>query len=266
MIDSGGVSPRQASEAPPAAVAAAISDRLVAGLGVGRVRAVIGHGSWVHGDFCPGRSDLDLLVVLDQDPRPALLATVQPIVAAVADAHPEWQNRLEVGLVTREAIQGVIDGDTSSRMVGRISPGEPLHLVVADRHRLLDWESARHGRSIQGESPGHVIPTIPAQLVREVVLEHLQNWPSWLTESATAGSQAYAVLTVSRAVAYLATGRQLSKRQSAAWLAARLPAWRPLIDWASAWWYADGTDDDHPPRSVGPFVEAMARDAASGSR
>lgn len=260
------MTPRRVSEAPPAVVAAAISNGLVTELGARRVRAVIGHGSWVHGDFCPGRSDLDLLIVLDEDPRPALLATVEPILAGVVDTHPAWQNRLEVGFVSRAAIQGVLDGDGATRMVGRISPGEPLHLVGADRHRLLDWEAALHGRSIEGEVPDQVIPTIPAHLVREVVLEHLHNWPSWLAGSGSAGSQAYAVLTVSRAVAYLATGHRLSKRQGAAWLAARLPAWGQLIDWASRWWYADGADDDQPPTDVRQFVEEMARDAPGTGR
>jgi hypothetical protein len=241
-----------------------ITRALIAEFG-SRIRSVLGHGSWIHGDFCPGRSDLDLLVVLTTDPDPAFMTPVQAILDQAADAYPEWSDRLEIGFVTREAVLGVIDGDSTPRFVGRISPGEPLHLVVADRHRLLDWEAARRGRSIVGDPPTEAVPAIPDDAVREVVREHLDNWPTWLTGSAAVGFQAYAVLTTSRAVAYLATGRRLSKRQGATWLAARLPEWCRLIEWAVGWWYAEGADDDHPPASVRRFVDELARAAPTAS-
>jgi hypothetical protein len=254
------VDPRRVTEAPPEVVAQGITGALSAGL-AGRISSVIGHGSWIHGDFCPGRSDLDLLVVLTTDPDPALIAAVQAILGEVIAAYSEWSDRLEIGFVTPEAVQGVIDGDAAPRFVGRISSGEPLHLVVADRHRLLDWDAARHGTSISGAAPTVAVPAVPGQVVREVVREHLRNWPSWLAASEAVGFQAYAVMTVSRAVAYLDTGRRLSKRQGAAWLAARLPAWSPLIEWAVSWWYAEGADDDHPPASIAQFVHELARAA-----
>jgi len=48
-----------------------LMDRLVDLLGAGLGDDLMGlsvHGSWVAGDFCPGRSDLDFLAVLAHDP------------------------------------------------------------------------------------------------------------------------------------------------------------------------------------------------------
>lgn len=249
------------SEPPPATVAGILSARLLARLG-GDIESVIAHGSWIHGDFCPGRSDLDLIVVLRREPDAAVIAAVQPIVGQVIEDHPAWQDRLELGFVTGDAIRAVLDGDEGSHYVGRISPGEPLHLVPADRHRLLDWEAARHGQTLDGVPAVEAIPDIPRDLVRAVVSEHLHQWPTWLTESSSVGYQAYAVLTVSRAAAYLDAGTRHSKRSGAEWAGTRFPRWRRLTDWAIAWWYADGSDDDTPPADVQQFVDEVA-DSAS---
>jgi hypothetical protein len=48
------------------------------------------HGSWVFGDFCPGRSDLDLLAVLARDPDSADLARLAHLYPAVERDAPQW--------------------------------------------------------------------------------------------------------------------------------------------------------------------------------
>ena len=245
------------NEPSPASVAGLLSTRLLAQLG-GDIESVIAHGSWVHGDFCPSRSDLDLIVVLRREPDADVIDAVQPILDQVIEEYPAWRDRLELGFVTGDAMRAVIASDEDSHHVGRVSPGEPLHLVPADRHRLLDWEAARHGRTLDGRPAVEAIPDIPDHLVREVVSEHLRQWPTWLTESNSVGYQAYAVLTVSRAAAYLDSGIRHSKRTGAEWAGMRFPRWRWLTDWAIAWWYAGGADADTPPVDVPEFVDEVA--------
>jgi hypothetical protein len=253
------------NEAPPEDVATAIVTALASGLGTA-LRGVIAHGSWIHGDFAPGRSDLDLLVVLQHDPTPALMRTVEPVLSAVVEANPQWHDRLELGFVTSEAVQGVLADSTTPHQTARISPGESLHLVPASRHQLLDWNAATRGIALYGPSPTELLPTIPAPLVRAVVREHLQNWPTWVEEvdisdPATYGYRAYAVLTVSRAAAFLTTGNQLSKRQAARWSIKTYPQWSAWIAWAEAWWYGAGTPNNPPPddgRTIIHFVTEVA--------
>jgi hypothetical protein len=127
----------------------------------------------------------------------------------------------------------------------RVSPGEPLHLIEATEHYLLNWQSAQqHGRVLAGDPAHEVLAPVDADHVASVVGSHLSQWPAWVQEAHSPGQQAYAVLTVCRAVATLATGRQLSKRAAADDARVRLPEWAALIAWARDWWYADGSDQD----------------------
>ena len=65
--------------AEPAEVLRRLAAELVEVLGDDLLSLAL-HGSWVLGDFAPGRSDLDLLAVLATDPTGATLA-------ALADVH-----------------------------------------------------------------------------------------------------------------------------------------------------------------------------------
>ena len=253
-------------DAAPEDVAKAIVTALASELGTSLL-GVVGHGSWVHGDFAPGRSDLDLLVVLQRDPSPELMRRVEPILSKVVEANPPWRDRLELGFVTREAVDDVLRESSTPHQSARISPGEPLHLIPATRHQILDWEAATRGVALYGPSPAEILPPIPAPIVRTVVQEHLSSWTTWLEgveagDPAAYGSEAYAVLTVSRAAALLCTGERLSKRQAAHWATTRYPQWDRWIGWAEAWWYDGGSHNDPPP-SDGRSVKRFAADVSA---
>ena len=123
---------------------------------------------------------------------------------------------------------------------------------------MLDWDAARHGVTLHGTPSTTAIPRVPRDLLRRVVLDHLRSWPGWLAGSTGPGSQAYAVLTVSRAAAYLGTGDRYSKRQGAGWAATRWPQWRSVVGWAVSWWYEGGSDEDVVPSGVEPIVAQVS--------
>ncbi|MBN1171412.1 MAG: DUF4111 domain-containing protein [Micromonosporaceae bacterium] len=125
----------------------------------------------------------------------------------------------------------------------RISPGEPLHLTQATRHYLLSWVAARdRGRAVRGTQPGEVIPAIEPDQVRQVVVDHLRQWPALVHEMTSAGAQAYSVLTLCRAVHLVVEGNQVSKLATARYAATALPEWTDLITWTRQWWYEGGSD------------------------
>jgi Aminoglycoside adenylyltransferase, C-terminal domain len=248
-------------------VATSPEDLLVR-LGVG-LRAVLGegllslsvHGSWVGGDFKLGRSDLDLLAVLADDPDERTLARLTAMHADMSAQAPEWDNHVEVDYVSVAAVESVLAGEGSEHFMVRISPGEPIHLVHVDRHYLLNWRSAReHDHPIVGRAPTEVLPPIPDDLVREVVIEHARQWPAWLDGARNPEFQAYAVLTMCRALAFLETGRQSSKHAAAVWAQELLPGWRELITWADACWYGSAPEVT-PDRTsdVTAFVQSTSR-------
>jgi len=125
---------------------------------------------------------------------------------------------VEVDYVSPAAVEDVIRDvssahPSSARTMARISPGEPIHLVPASRHYLLNWQSAcRHDHALLGRLPSDLLPGIPPDAVRAVVLDHARQWPEWAGEVRAPGFQAYAVLTMCRALAFVGTGQQLSKQ------------------------------------------------------
>jgi hypothetical protein len=219
------------------------------------------HGSWVAGDFKLGRSDLDLLAVLAHDPNERTLARLTVLHKAISAEAPEWDDHVEVDYVSVDAIAGVLAGDGQEHSMVRISPGEPIHLLPAHRHYLLNWRAARdQNHGIVGPPPVDVLPPIPDELLREVVIEHARQWPAWLGGARTPGFQAYAVLTMCRALAFLRTGRQLSKHMAAVSEQELMPEWRPLIRWADDWWYGNGSDTrPHRGGDVTAFVRWASR-------
>jgi hypothetical protein len=240
-------------------LAARLATDLAAALG-DDLLSLAAHGSWVTGDFSPGRSDLDLLAVLARDPDAADRDRLAGLHAAVERDHPEWAGRVEVAYVGAAAVRDVLAATEAGHVMLRISPGEPLHALPTTRHGLLDWDAARRAdRALVGRPPTEVLPDIPEPVVREVLLGHLRSWPEWSGESTHTGFQAYAVLTVARCRVRLDTGRSLSKREAARAAASAHPAWSRVLTWAEHWWYAGGADDEAVPSAVPAFVEAMTR-------
>ncbi len=215
------------------------------------------HGSWVEGDFSAARSDLDLLAVLALDPDDARATRLRMVHDAIEHDFPEWAGRIEVEYVSQGALADHHDND---RVLARISPGEPLHLVPVSGHYLPNWYSARTaGQVLIGPEPGAVMPEITVAEVIAVIGEHARRWPDWVRDADSPGAQAYAVLTSCRMLALIGDGQRLSKRRAAAVAARALPDHARLIDWACRWWYEDGSDED-PVRTadVRAFVDHVS--------
>ena len=168
-------------ESGPDEVAALLVSQLRRHLG-DAIESVIAHGSWIHGDFAPERSDLDLLVVLSADPDQGVVESVSPIVDHATSRYPCWHDRLEIGIVSAQGVADVLAGAPSVPVV-RISPGEPLHLTQGDRHRLFDWEAARRGRALAGKEPIQVLPDIPPTVLRGWRASSFSGGQSGSTES-----------------------------------------------------------------------------------
>lgn len=227
------IDPDKVSAGCVAALASALGPKLV---------SVIAHGSWVHGDFDASCSDVDLLAVVRQDPTPVDVARLDAELAGMFARNLSWADRVEIGVITADAVRDVVHGTGIPHQTARLSPGEPLHLVPAELHRLLDWDAASRGRTLFGQEG--VLPGIPSDVVRRAVLQHLANWPDWVENVHGEAGLAYAVLSVARADAYATTGALHSKRQGAQWLTSQSPEYAQLLGRAVSIWYR--TDEPQP--------------------
>ncbi len=198
------------------------------------------HGSWVSGDFHAQRSDVDLLAVLAVDPTQRTAEMLRTVHHQLVIDQLGWADCVEVDYISATALSRF---RAEPHLMVRISPGEPLQLVPATRHYILNWYAAReHGKALVGPRPRDLVPEFAIAEWSAVVREHVRQWPDWVRGMRGPGGQAYAVLTLCRALFSIEQGGQVSKRAAASYAEAALPEWADLISWATHWWYAAGSD------------------------
>jgi hypothetical protein len=196
--------------------------RIIAG-SLGRcapVRAVLLHGSAVLGDFLPGVSDLDLLVVVD---RPLDAGEVDAFTAVLATADPAPAAGLDLHVVTAATAAAPSPAPPMELHVGRY-PGADLEVepkVAAAPDLPAELSMAREGVALLGPAPREVIgPVDPAWLHARG--EHwLTTWLGLLDDEEHA---VFMVLTACRMWHFAVTGTHLSKTAAGRWALDREPS------------------------------------------
>jgi predicted nucleotidyltransferase len=216
-----------------------------------RIQTVLGqklvgvylYGSLVWGDFDPESSDIDLVVATSSDIDDQEFSDLDQMQLAFAETYKRWQGRIEIVYVSTAALQ-TFKSRTSTIAV--ISPGEPFHFKETDPGWLMNWYMVqKQGRTLFGPAPATLIDPITRQEFIETVKLHTARWGEWVNDSHNRPSQAYAILTLCRALYTCTHGRQVSKRKAAEWAAQELPEWAPLINSALLWranWRDDAVD------------------------
>jgi hypothetical protein len=178
---------------------------------IGGVVATYLHGSAALGGFVPGRSDVDVLVVCNDEPRHSdELTAAACALRATADPCPG--RGLELTMVARRhalypaapwpfLLHGTTDPADDKTILGNQHPGDP--------DLLMHYVACRAaGIALRGPPPTEVI----GEVARADVLGYLHGELRWALDKAP---EAYGVLTACRALAYLDSGKILSKADGA---------------------------------------------------
>ena len=188
-------------------------------------------GSLAVGGFVPGRSDIDLLTVVQSDVDERQLEGLERLHAVYAAGHPEWVERVEVGYLGRTVLQTLAKAPKGTIAV--ISPGEPLNIKPVEWDWVLNWHVvSTKGEVVYGPAPLELGPRVSREAVRRAVTEQLRAWPQYARRPELAyvpAAQGYTVVTVCRALYALETGEQATKEAAAEWAAARYPDWAAFI-------------------------------------
>ena len=196
------------------------------------------YGSLAAGDFDPECSDIDFVVVTDGELPEELLPALEAMHAGLASADRKWAKKLEGSYVPQRALRRYDPEDAPRPQLneGRFYVARHCSDWIIQRHVLRE-----HVVTMAGPPASTLIdPVLPDEL-RGAVRGILREWwepmlldPAWLRSGDE--YQAYAVLTMCRALYTLQHGAVASKPVSAKWARRELGGrWAGLIEWASAW-------------------------------
>jgi predicted nucleotidyltransferase len=185
------------------------------------VAGVILHGSLTLGDYVPGRSDLDLLVVID---HPLSDAQFAALVEAMASRRAEAPGPVDLRLVTRQVAASPTPAPPLEAYL-RLTPSSGVRVEErrhpAERDLAVELSVCRaHGRSLLGAAPAELLGEVPDRWVVAAGDAQLAAW------QAIGDDPPYAeltVLTACRVWRFAEEGRHTSKAVAAEWALGRDP-------------------------------------------
>jgi hypothetical protein len=181
------------------------------------------HGSLTMDDFQPGRSDLDLLLVVERGLAPS---EARALIDAVRTADLGPAGGVDLLVVTRRTALAPADHPGRELMVG-CWPGSGGRLEVEghDDHVPDVWpelsEARARGRSLLGPEPRDVLAEVPVGLVLANGTAWLTTWLDRIDDDRNA---VLMVLTACRVWRFGLTGEHTSKTAAALWALDRDPS------------------------------------------
>jgi predicted nucleotidyltransferase len=224
-------------------------------------------GSLAAGDF-DHASDVDVLVVTDEEVSGEMLSSLRAMHARIAAAESHWATQLEVSYIPRHALRRF---DPARSLHPHIDRGAGQSLRVA-RHDA-DWVIQRHvlrekGLVLAGPEPRTLIDPLTPDDLRRAVSEILRDWYAPMADDPahlrSRGYQSYTVLTMCRMLYTLRHGAVVSKPFAARWARETLGArWAGLIERA---WEGRRTPQSEPEPSDVSETTAFIRHTLELSR
>jgi hypothetical protein len=192
------------------------------------VAAVILHGSLTLSDYVPGRSDVDLLVVVDD---PLTDAQFTALTEAVAVLRPRAPGRVDLRVVTRQVAASPTLAPSMDASI-ELTPDASSDLYIERRHPgerdlVVEFSMCRaHGRSLVGAAPAELLAEVPAEWVLAVGDAQLADWEAIGDDPPHA---VHTVLTTCRIWRLAEEGRHGSKTGAGEWRCGVIPRSRSLV-------------------------------------
>ena len=204
----------------------------------GRFVGLYLYGSLASGDFDPATSDIDFLVVTADEIPAELVPALEAMHARLAAEGGKWAQKLEGRYLPLRALRRLNHSDPPRPCLneGQFYLGRQESDWVIQRHVLREKGAAVAGPSLRP----WIDPVQPDEL-RQAVTGILREWWLPLVELSDprlrcSDYQAFAILTMCRALHTLNSGAIVSKPVAARWASAVLgEPWAPLIERALAW-------------------------------
>jgi hypothetical protein len=188
----------------------------------GNLVAVILHGSLVSGDFTPGRSDIDLLLIVRHPIAPEQRDNLAGAVTRLARQRSAWVDYRIVTAAEARRPQRLPTLDFSVGAHPDLPDGvEIADTPMAEPDLLFEFSICREeGRSLVGPTPKHLIGEVPNGWLLDVGDAYLQRWQEIDYEEEHAELM---VFTACRLWYRSVEGRHCSKSAAATWVIERAP-------------------------------------------
>jgi len=201
------------------------------------------YGSLAGGDFCSQRSDIDFVVATASELPNGMVEALEALHTRIADGGLKWAAKLEGAYVPLSVLR-------------RHDPsGPPCPCINEGRFYLAslgsDWVIQRHtlreqGVVVAGPDPHSLIDPVQPDDLRRAVRGFLREWWAPMLQDPDprlqgGEYQAYAVLTMCRALYTLQYGAVVSKTAAVRWAQEALDGrWVTMIEQALAWRHDGG--------------------------
>jgi len=204
-------------------------------------RAMYLSGSLALGDFSADRSDIDFIVVTEDEVSGAHFPALQTLHACFNASDSSWATEVEAAYIPLAALRRY---DPAHARHPHIQRGADEALVWDQL--ATDWVLQRfilreYGVIVAGPPPDILIDPVPADDLRRAVVALMRHvWWARMPDDPTPlrhrGYQAYVALTMCRILYTLDIGAVVSKPVAARWARIALPTqWNALIERAQAW-------------------------------
>ena len=241
---------------------------------LGGVQAILGelmggmylHGSLATGDFNPHSSDIDFVVVVAEPVCDDLLSALAVFHTRLAASGLKWATKLEGAYISKEAIRRYKPEKTTCAWLG--ADGHFAREPLGNDWVIQSYLIRELGVTVTGPDPKTLIDPILPEDLRKAELATLRWWWSPQLDNPfrlrSREYQAYAVLTMCRALYTLQFGTVVSKPIAARWAQAELgERWGALIERSLDWREADGVDDMQAALEFIRYTLERARSSAS---
>jgi hypothetical protein len=224
------------------------------------------HGSLSTGAFNPRTSDIDVLVTTRTLTDGAAIERIREVHWAMHGwGDDRWADRLEAMFVPAKALA---TPGVPRIAVLELHPDEGFKVQALGSDFIIQKCILRqHGITLMGPRIAKIVAPVTSGELREAQAGTLREW--WLPQLEYPGQflkrfyQAYAVLTMCRALCLLATGEVVTKPEAAAWAThgPYLEVWHPLIQSAIA--YPGGVQTDQRVATL-DFIRFTLEEAGIG--
>jgi predicted nucleotidyltransferase len=217
------------------------------------------YGSLALGDFDPGRSDIDPLIVTSEELPDNVIFELEVMHRRLYRSGLEWAKKMS-------GIYIPLDDLLVYRINGPKNPMYNRDEFLLDKPDI-DWIFHRHilyqcGVVIEGPSLRDIIDPVSPEQLKEAAFIFLRNWILLTYEDEIfqgEGHQAYFVLTVCRCLYTFNKGDVTTKYKSAEWAMNRVDdKWSDLIRQAMDWRYGDPAGDIPQTQKFMRYVMAKA--------